>query len=242
MTKWTQEEKKFLLDNFLEKGPDYCAKNLNRSKNAINIAACRLNLNTNQRSTWTEEDIKFLTQNKDKGISYCAEKLNRTPAAVQRKASKLNLTKDRWATEEEQFLIKNYPDHGPVYCAENLNRNYGEVCVKATRLGLKTNTVYKKSKIVYLFYFPELFLFKVGLTNCIERRSKSFGYKCTIIAFKEYNTYQEAAKMERTLINSVSLVNTGQLRNGNSETFKVLSKEVHQFLSDTNVQPDLFPE
>jgi hypothetical protein len=191
---------------------------------------------------WTEEDVEFLTQNKNKGINYCAEKLSRTPAAVQRKASKLNITRNGWSEEEEQFLIKNYPEHGPTYCAENLSRGYGEVCVKATRLALKTNTVYKKSKIVYLFYFPELFLFKVGLTNSIERRSKSFMQKCKVIGFIEYDTHQEAARVERSLLNSVLRVNTGKLKNGNSETFTVLSEKVQQFLNSANVQPDLFSE
>lgn len=241
--RWTKEEKQFLIDNFVEKGKSYCAESLGRSINAINVAASRLNLTFDQRKPWSTEEIHFLTLHyTSKGCTFCTKELDRTFEAVQRKAYLLGLANKRWSSKEVEFLVTHYAEKGPAHVAEKLNRGYEEVSVKASRLGLKANTNYKKSNIVYVFYFPELLLFKVGVTNCVERRSNSFMQKCEVLGFTEYSTHQEAAKVERELLNSVLLVNTGKLKNGNTETFTEPTEKVLYFLRNTYVQPDLFSE
>ena len=229
--KWTKEEEQFLTDNYAEHGPVYCAEKLNRPYGSIRKKACRLNL-TNP-ANWTKEEVEFLTNNYAKhGPTYCAEKLNKTYSSVAHKASKLNLTKVQfkttWSKQEIQFLADNYADKGPAYCAEKLNRRYNAVAQKAASLNLQANTKYN-SNIVYVVYFPDHFLYKVGITNDVESRTKRFGQPCVILKTQECEP-AEAAELERKLLKSVTLINTGALNNGNTETFIQPSKEIELFL------------
>lgn len=181
---------------------------------------------------WTKEEEQFLIDNAELGTSYCVEKLNRTIDSIQRKAHRLGITLTRpanWTKEEVQFLTDNYANNGPVYCAEKLNKTYRSVQSKAYRLNLQANTRYD-SKIIYVVYFPDLFLYKVGLTNNVECRIKQFGQPCVILKTEECETPQEAAELERDLLKSVTLINTGAINNGNTETFTQPSEKIKQFL------------
>jgi len=223
--KWTKEEEQFLIDNYSEHGWQYCAEQLNRTLRSVQTKASRLNL---ARAGWSKEEDQFLIENySEYGPAYCVEQLGRTYEAVKKKAERLNL-KTGWTEEKEQFLIDNYAEHGPVYCAEQLGKTYVAVAKKAQKLNLKANTRYD-SNIVYAVYFPDFFLYKVGITNCIERRIKTFGQPCVILKTQECEP-TEAAELERKLLKSVTLINTGALNNGNTETFMQPSKEIELFL------------
>lgn len=227
--RWTKEEEQFLRDNYGEHGPAYCAEKLGRTYNSVQQRARKLNL----KAGWSEQEEQFLTNNyAEHGPTYCAKQLNRTYASVNIKASKLNLTKAKfnstWSKEETQFLTNNYANNGPTYCAEKLGRTYKSVERKSTELKLRSNHRYK-SNIVYVVYFPDLFLYKVGITNNVECRIKQFGQPCVILKTQECEP-TEAAELERKLLKSVALINTGALNNGNTETFMQPSKEIEEFL------------
>lgn len=229
--KWTKEEEQFLTDNY-SNGPTYCAKKLSRSYQSVQLKALKLNL-TKTKAGWSNQEEQFLTDNyAEHGPKYCAEKLNRTYNAVTLKANRLNLQapnyNKQYLEEEEQFLIENYAEHGPAYCAEKLNRTYQAMTMQAIKLNLQANTKYN-SNIVYLVYFPDFFLYKVGITNNIERRIKRFGQPCVILKTQECEP-KEAIEIERKLLKSVTLINTGALNNGNTETFMQPSKEIELFL------------
>ena len=227
---WKKEDEQFLIENYIN-GPKYCAEKLNRTIASVKNKAKRLSL-TKDITYWSDKEIKFLVGNyTDKGLSYCAEKLNRTYKAVQAKAGELSLRKSRlyWSRQEIKFLIENYANYGPTYCSEKLGRTYPSVQLKASKLGLQANTKYS-SNIIYAVYFPELFLYKIGITNCIERRSREFGQNCVILKTQECETSQEAAELERLLLKSVMLINTGALNCGNTETFTELSETIKEFL------------
>lgn len=228
--KWTKEEEQFLTDNYAEHGPVYCAEKLNRTAVGVHSKASRLNL-TKPREYWSEQEEQFLVENyTDKGPSYCAKLLNRTYLAVQGKAQRLNLETNTkvWTEQEEQFLLTNYTNKGPAYCAEKLNRTYAAITIKSAKLNLQTNSYYN-SNIVYVVYFPDYFLYKVGITNNVERRIREFGQPCVILKTEECEP-KEAAELERKLLKSVTLINTGALNNGNTETFMQPSKEIELFL------------
>ena len=227
--KWTEEELEFLNKYYLDKGPEYCVKNLNRTYNAILLKASNLKLIRTAR--WTKEEIEFLVDNYINGPEYCAEKLNKTVKAVYKKAYDLKLTKSivRWSEQDVQFLIDNYPNKGLGYCAEKLGRNGISIQDKAIELKLRSNHRYK-SNIVYVVYFPDLFLYKVGITNNVECRIKQFGQPCVILKAQKCEP-TEAAELERDLLKSVTLINTGALNNGNTETFTQTSKEIEEFIN-----------
>jgi hypothetical protein len=187
---------------------------------------------------WTKEEEQFLIENYiNKTPAKCAEILNRTLSSIHHKASKLKLTKPNqaklWTDKDEQFLKDNYSYNGPNYCAESLGRTYNSVHLKAAAMGLKCNirSNMNNSKLVYIVYFPELYLYKIGITNSLQHRIKSWGVISEVLKVKEYSTAQEAAEVERKLLKSVQLVNTGELRNGNTETFTQLSREIEEFLA-----------
>lgn len=230
--KWTKEEEQFLTDNYAEHGPVYCAEKLNRIVNSVYKKACKLNLTKSLiKCSWSAQEEQFLNNNyAEHGPAYCAKALNRTVKSVNVKVSRLNLKKSSiWAKKEEQFLVDNYAEYGPTYCAEKLNRSYNATHLKASKLNLQANTKYD-SNIVYVVYFPGHFLYKVGITNNVERRIKEFGQSCVILKTEKCETPQEAAKLERHLLKSVTLINTGYLNSGNTETFMQPSKEIELFL------------
>jgi len=72
--KWAKEDEDFLSKNYREKGVEYCAEKLNRSKSSIFKKVFLLFENPNK---WTKEDEIFLINNyNDK--TYCIKNLNRT--------------------------------------------------------------------------------------------------------------------------------------------------------------------
>lgn len=228
--RWTKEEEQFLRDNYGKYGPAYCAKTLNRAYKAVTVKASKLDLTKSlTKYRWSKQEDKFLIQNySEYGADYCAENLDRSYESVLNRAWQLKLTKASWSEQEEHFLIDNYANSGPTYCAEKLNRTYGAIVAKAIRLNLQANTKYD-SNIVYSVYFPDLFLYKVGITNNVERRIKQFGHPCIILKIQECEP-TEAAQLERKLLKSVTLINTGALNSGNTETFMQPSKEIKEFL------------
>lgn len=231
---WTKEEAQFLVEN-AKLGSNYIAKQLNRTVSAVQNKALKLNVSLTDSNKWNKEEEQFLINNyAQQGPSYCAEKLGRTVKSVTVKAARLNLTKSlikiEWSKQEEEFLLENYAEHGPTYCAEKLNRTYDSVHHKAARLHLQANTNSSNSNIVYIIYFPDLFLYKIGITNCVEKRIKRFGHSCIILKVQEFDP-KKAAQLERELLNSVVLINTGLLKEGNTETFTEPSKEIKEFLA-----------
>lgn len=80
----------------------------------------------------------------------------------------------------------------------------------------------KNSRFVYYIYFPELDLYKIGITNNINVRITSFGYKAVLLFAQEYQSGSKAYDIEQELLNQLKplLINTGLLKSGNTETFR----------------------
>lgn len=79
------------------------------------------------------------------------------------------------------------------------------------------------AKTVYLLYFKELDLYKIGKTNEINRRIKEFGYKPEIIVLKDFDNPEDCTIFEKYLLNKYKsyLVNIRKLNSGNTETLKI---------------------
>ena len=78
------------------------------------------------------------------------------------------------------------------------------------------------SKFIYYIYFPKLDLYKIGVTNNIDVRIRSFGHKANLLFAQEYETGSQAYNVEQKILKWLApkLVNTGLLKSGNTETFK----------------------
>lgn len=65
MKKWTEEEIKFLIDNYKIYGLTYCSTKLDRNKNSVNCKAIKLNLQRKKlglSKVWSDNEIQILKQ------------------------------------------------------------------------------------------------------------------------------------------------------------------------------------
>ena len=113
---WTDEEIKFLQENYLDLGAEECANQLGRTKAAVHgkirqVGGGRPSIGP--KVEWSEKDLDFLRENYQ-ALSWeeLVEKLGRTEQAVQVRASMLGLQKyvdpyevfETW-TEESAYII-----------------------------------------------------------------------------------------------------------------------------------------
>ena len=96
---WTEEEDKFLIENYPIKGATYCSENLeNRTLEAVRSRAKLLNLKSQYRQGgWSDKEIMFLLKNYEvQGAKYCSMYLkDRTYDSIVRKANKLGLKQNK---------------------------------------------------------------------------------------------------------------------------------------------------
>jgi hypothetical protein len=84
-----------------------------------------------------------------------------------------------------------------------------------------------KSSIVYIIYIPKYTLYKIGCTNkTTEERMKDLGLgmrSYEIILERHFETGNEAMKLEKEWLANIEQykINTGLLKTGNTETFKL---------------------
>ena len=141
---WTENEDSVIIENYHEKGAEWCAKNLNRSKSAVQRRASAIGI-ANKISKYTSEEEDFLRQNyKRFGCSYCAEKLGRSKTSVQNKAHEMHLNHNNYYTsEEEEFLKENHLKLSNEELAKIMNRSVKSIASKIVSMGLrkrKSNT------------------------------------------------------------------------------------------------------
>ena len=94
----------------------------------------------------------------------------------------------------------------------------GRGCPNCAIYGFKEN----KPAVTYCIYFKELDLYKVGITNNFISRMKQFGYKPEIIFVREFELGKDAKELETQWLENIKdyKINTGELKSGNTETFK----------------------
>jgi len=81
----------------------------------------------------------------------------------------------------------------------------------------------QKSAVTYCIYFPEHDLYKFGISNNHLQRLKQFGSKPEIIFIIEFELGLEARELEIQWSKNVDhlKINTGLLKSGNTETFRI---------------------
>lgn len=104
MERWTKEEEKYLIDNYMT--TMYCdlAKLLNKTEGAIRAKCFDLNLVKN--NAWSSDEIEYLKVNYGKqSVKEIAEYLNRTENSVRLKANKNGLKKSPYNCNYDFFKI-----------------------------------------------------------------------------------------------------------------------------------------
>jgi hypothetical protein len=222
---WGEKEITFLTENFSTLGAHICSENLGRSLKSVQVKASRLKLKTAQEKLWTQEDINILIQEVPKCISYkeLSARLNRSEIAIEQKARSLGLASNRFfSSYEDSVIIEEYPEGDVFDIAEKLNRSHDAIVKRAFRLKIKRKTKHPTAYlyIVKFIEYPELNLFKVGLTNNPDRRFREFQTKVEVCSLL-HGSYEDICNLEQYLLNFIKPYkkNYDILRSGNTETY-----------------------
>ena len=186
---------------------------------------------------WTKESTEQLEFLLLTGESYTciAEKLGKSYDSVIAKIHRLGIhSYNSWSIEKIKILVDGI-DAGIslVDIAIELNISLSGVKHKARSIGLlrkSWNSKFigkispKDPAILYLVYFPRLNLYKIGITGqTIFKRLQQLTEKYEIILEHKFKTGQEAWETEQEWLKNIKSfkINTGQLRSGNTETFRL---------------------
>lgn len=135
--RWTNEEVKYLRDNYYSVSLDKISRHLNRKISAIKSKACKLKITNN--GSWTESEIEYLKNNyQTKTYKELSNELRgRTKTAVYLKINRLGLSKSKYTynhdffevidTEEKAYWLGFMYADGCVCVGKN---NSAEVCIK----------------------------------------------------------------------------------------------------------------
>jgi len=136
--RWTENEIKFLKDNYYSISLDEISKQLQRDKSAIKTKACKLKITNNNE--WSDAEIEYLKNNyQTKTYKELSKELvGRTKTAIDLKINRLGLKKSIYTynhdffefidTEEKAYWLGFMYADGCVYI--NNITNSGEVCIK----------------------------------------------------------------------------------------------------------------
>lgn len=193
MERWTKEEEKYLIENYMN--TMYCdiAKALNKTEGAIRAKCSDLQLLKN--NAWTEDEVFFLKENYSKlSVQEIARRLNRTPNSVRLKANKQGLKKSPYNcnynffktidTEEKAYWLGFIASDGWV--TENLQTNSGSVGIelkysdighlskfnKSIQGNYKIDIINKKCKISTQIYkvhkMCQIRIFSIDMVNDLK--------------------------------------------------------------------------
>lgn len=140
---WTEEEEKYLKENFEKYPIETIAKKLGRTNASISHKARKLGLVEKRQPNrgWTEkEENKLITMWGKVPVEKISEKLDRTVNAINHKASRLEITKKstRWTDEEINYLSDNWGKFTLKTLCQELGRTeYGvlDMAVRILELG-----------------------------------------------------------------------------------------------------------
>ncbi|HEY6906791.1 MAG TPA: hypothetical protein VI230_04945, partial [Ignavibacteriaceae bacterium] len=156
-TFYTEEEKKFIRENYLNMTNKEIAEKLKKSKSGIASMITKLGLggHPSRISAYSPREIIFIKKNYPlKGSHYVGNALGRSPAAINRKAHELRVERQsllEWNSEEIAYLIKWYDrtdrrssgqsglskgKKRPSEIARHLHRSTQAVMVRARMIGL----------------------------------------------------------------------------------------------------------
>lgn len=143
---WTEQEIKYLTDNWDKLVPAQIMESLGRTKDSIMRKARRLGLNVNKnegdklKRKWREEEDNFIIENyKLLSVGEISAQLKRTVSAIRKRALALGVTRElkRWSAEEMEYLNENWGILNLDVIAKKLNRSRNSVLLKAHKMSLR---------------------------------------------------------------------------------------------------------
>ena len=232
---WTEEETELLLEAYCDpaRGPQWLAKELDRTVPSIKARASKMGLVI--KPQYSEKEEQYLKDNyATKGPAALAKDLGKTKSSITSKAYSLGAVFDRKEhnarealekLKDTEYKLLEYKPNGKslvrhIPCGHEwwvrvANLAYYVGCPNCSRGNWNRKTF-------YLLFFPELNVYKVGITSNLNRRRKRFGETSEVIDTIVFETSEECISYESAALKKVEPYkhNTGGLTSGNTETFR----------------------
>lgn len=135
---WTDEEIRYLKENYGNKTGIDIAKKLGKSLHSVYVKACRMDL-IHPKGIWTNEEVKFLKKNyRQMSFKQIGTKLKKSKSSIQAKIHSLGLRKLRkWTEREDKFLKENYIKMTLKEIAKHIEMSIPTIRKKERKLGLR---------------------------------------------------------------------------------------------------------
>lgn len=162
---WTEEQVKFILENYRFYSTDYMSLTIYKSVDAINNKAKRLGVDRKYNSKWTEEEQAILISNmektleelliliKTKSLKDIKKKLEiykKNTKEQQNKKSKTNDFKKFWSLENDKFLIENHQKMSNDELAEIMGITKNWILRRVNMLEISTTRKWEQYEDKYL--------------------------------------------------------------------------------------------
>lgn len=156
MTKWTDEEVRYLKRNYLDKKYSTIADELDRTTSSVKCKASKLGLKK-QTGTWEEKEVKFLKQNYGQDGKMTAKEiskeLDRSVDSVQNKIKNENLSyveQKSFSDRELEYLKNNYKTKTHEEMAEKLDRHKQTITDQLNRMNLIKTPFYEEEELEFI--------------------------------------------------------------------------------------------
>ena len=238
--KWTKEERELVREAYCDpkRGLQWLAKKLDRTPSSIVNQAFRMGgVLTPANPRYSKKELQYIKDNyATKGPAALAEELGRSKVSITKKASNSGVVVDiakkeelkaREKLKDTEYKLLEYKVQGKslvrhIPCGHEwwvrisgLKDYVG--CPNCSTRANRMNT-----KTFYLIFFPELNLYKVGITGNLDKRRKRFGETSEVIDTIVFETHEECASYESAALKKLKpyMEDTGLIYGGNTETFR----------------------
>lgn len=135
-SKFTEEQDKFIIENYSVLTTNKIADELNKTPNQIRHRASVLGVQ--KEVIFTNEEIQFIVDNyATMDTGKIAIKLNKTRKQIMGCASHRNIKKEKFTELEKEYIIKHYSNTSNEKLEENLNIPKHRIIRFANKLGLE---------------------------------------------------------------------------------------------------------
>jgi len=145
MNRWTDDEVKFLKENYGENGSmtaKEIADDLDRTLNSVQGKIKTENLSYTEQKSFSDKELEYLKNNyQTKTHKELAEKLDRNKQTITDQLNRMDLTKTPFYKEEEiKFIKGNWKSMSDHEMADEIDRSVVSLRKKRRSLGLKRSS------------------------------------------------------------------------------------------------------
>lgn len=184
---YTQEELKYIKDNYVYMTAQELAVKLNKSVGSINNATRKMGLIKQCHNKWTDDEIEFVKKNyMDMTSDEISKYVNHSVDAINTMRDRLGLIRNaNWSDEEIQFLKDNFESILFSELSKVLGRTDGAIRAKCFDLNLFKNSPWTDDEINFV---KENYMeMKTSdISKMLNRTSSAIELKARRLGLKKY--------------------------------------------------------